>query len=97
MARRKTPKQPVRSVVLAGKRYKLRARPMEHCDGEIDLTARTIDIDPRTKYGVRYVVIHEALHGLFPKASEAKIIQSAYDLERLLDRCGYFKHSRRKG
>ncbi len=51
-----------------------------------------IEIDPRLK-GKKYleILIHEALHLLYPKASEAEVIKKSITMTNLLWEQGYRK------
>jgi hypothetical protein len=78
-------------VVLAGKAYHLKYKKMDNDRyGEVDWENREVLVDKELEGKQRLeVTIHEALHVLFPRASEKRIDSYGIELSDMLWELGY--------
>ena len=83
-------------------RFKVLNKPVHDTDGVVGQCwpwtgDHVIEIDPR-QCPSEYLdtLIHEALHELFPKSKETKILNSGTSVARLLWRLGYRRVKQRK-
>ena len=91
MSNKRKPYRSIRSLVVFGKRYRLRAKTMEKLYGLCEYDRQRLTIDPsQSERDLFDTMMHELYHILEPTRPEEWVTRAAHDMTRFFfDRMKY--------